>query len=73
VLTASRLSEATGADWSEIDGNVWTIPADRYKTGKVAKVRRLGLFEFPRAVGVLTQRAALARGLARRGIADDHS
>ena len=27
VLTASRLSPATGADWSEIDGNVWTIPA----------------------------------------------
>jgi integrase len=38
VLTASRLSEATGADWSEIDGNVWTIPADRYKTGKEHKV-----------------------------------
>jgi len=38
VLTVSRLSEATGADWSEIDGNVWTIPADRYKTGKEHKV-----------------------------------
>jgi integrase len=38
VLTASRLSEATGADWSEIDGNVWTIPADRYKTGKQHKI-----------------------------------
>jgi integrase len=38
VLTASRLSEATGAEWSEIDGHVWTIPADRYKTGKEHKV-----------------------------------
>jgi integrase len=33
VLTASRLSEATGADWSEIDGNVWTIPAANGATG----------------------------------------
>ncbi|MEW6076675.1 MAG: integrase arm-type DNA-binding domain-containing protein [Thermodesulfobacteriota bacterium] len=34
ILTACRSGEARGAKWSEIDGNVWTIPAERTKTKK---------------------------------------
>src|SRR5262249_4336949 len=34
ILTAARVSEAVGARWSEINGDVWTIPADRMKGGK---------------------------------------
>jgi integrase len=36
ILTACRTSETLGADWSEIDleKKLWTIPADRMKTGK---------------------------------------
>ena len=33
ILTATRSGEARGARWSELDGNVWTIPGDRMKRG----------------------------------------
>ena len=33
ILTASRTSEITGARWDEIDGDVWTVPAERMKGG----------------------------------------
>jgi integrase len=32
LLTAARRSEAAGMCWSEIDGDVWTLPASRSKT-----------------------------------------
>jgi integrase len=38
ILTAARVSEAVGARWSEISGDVWTIPADRMKGGKLHRV-----------------------------------
>lgn len=38
VLTACRTGEVLGAKWSEIDGNVWTIPAERMKAGKAHRV-----------------------------------
>jgi integrase len=38
VLTATRTKEARGARWDEIDGTVWTIPADRMKTDKEHRV-----------------------------------
>ena len=38
ILTAARPSEALGARWSEIDGNVWTAPADRMKSGRAHRV-----------------------------------
>jgi len=40
ILTAARTSEALGAKWSEIDldGGVWTVPADRMKGGKEHEV-----------------------------------
>jgi integrase len=31
VLTAARLGEVLGAHWSEIAGEVWTVPATRMK------------------------------------------
>ncbi len=31
ILTAKRSGEVRGADWSEIKGTVWTIPAERMK------------------------------------------
>ena len=33
ILTACRSGEVLGARWAEIDGNLWTIPADRMKAG----------------------------------------
>ena len=38
ALTATRSSEVRGMRWDEIDGNVWTIPADRTKTAKPQRV-----------------------------------
>src|SRR5215467_14137609 len=34
ILTAARVSEVVGARWSEISGDLWTIPAERMKGGK---------------------------------------
>lgn len=33
ILTAARSGEVRGAKWGEIEGDVWTIPADRMKAG----------------------------------------
>ena len=38
ALTATRSSEVRGMRWDEIDGNVWTIPADRTKTARPQRV-----------------------------------
>jgi integrase len=40
ILTAARAGEATGLKWSEIDinGRVWTVPADRIKAGRDHRV-----------------------------------
>ena len=38
ALTAVRTSEALGARWDEISGNVWTIPASRMKSGREHRV-----------------------------------
>lgn len=38
ILSAVRTGEATGAMWPEIDGDVWTIPGDRTKTGNELRV-----------------------------------
>ena len=32
MLTAQRRGEVAGMRWSEIEGEAWTIPAERYKT-----------------------------------------
>jgi len=38
ILTAARVSEVVGARWSEISGDVWTIPAERMKGSKSHRV-----------------------------------
>ena len=59
ILTGVRTSEALAAMWSEIDleGLVWTIPAERMKTGKAHRVPLSR-----QAVDVLKQAAKLRRG-----------
>ena len=38
VLTAARLGEVLGSRWSEIAGEVWTVPATRMKGGREHRV-----------------------------------
>ena len=40
ILTAARSGEALGARWDEInfDAAVWTVPANRMKTGEIHEV-----------------------------------
>jgi integrase len=38
ILTAARVSEVVGARWSEISGDVWTVPPERMKGGKPHRV-----------------------------------
>jgi integrase len=38
ILTAARTSEVRFATYGEIDGDVWTLPPDRTKTGKEHRV-----------------------------------
>jgi integrase len=38
ILTAVRTSEAIGARWSEIDGDIWTVPAARMKARQAHRV-----------------------------------
>jgi integrase len=38
ILTAARPGEILGARWSEIEGDVWTIPGERMKGGKPHRV-----------------------------------
>ncbi len=38
ILTATRTAEVTGATWSEINGDMWTIPPERMKGGREHRV-----------------------------------
>jgi len=38
ILTASRSAEVLGARWDEIDGDTWSIPAERMKAAKPHRV-----------------------------------
>lgn len=38
ILTAKRSGEVRAARWAEIDGDVWTIPAERMKTNTLHRV-----------------------------------
>jgi integrase len=59
ILTAARTNEAIGARWDEIDikGKIWTIPADRMKSGRS---HRIPLSE--RAVKILSSTPQLDGG-----------
>ena len=54
LLTAQRREEVSCLDWSEIEGDVWTIPADRHKTGAEAGDKLVPLT--PAALGLLGKR-----------------
>ena len=38
TLTAARSGEARGMRWCEVDGDVWTVPAERMKAGRAHRV-----------------------------------
>jgi integrase len=38
IFTGVRSGEVRGATWEEINGSVWTIPAERMKAGKIHRV-----------------------------------
>lgn len=38
ILTLARTSEIRKAEWSEIEGHIWTIPAEKTKTGKEHRI-----------------------------------
>ena len=59
VLTAARGGEVRGAVWSEMDRdeNVWTVPANRMKTGREHRVPLCG-----RAVAILGAAPELGDG-----------
>jgi integrase len=85
ILTATRSGEVRGARWNEINGDTWTIPAERMKAYKphrvplcgraielLASLPQVGEYVFPAA---RTTRAAmddhaLRRLLARMGHGD---
>ena len=37
-MTAARIGEVVGAEWGEIAGDVWTVPAERMKSRKPHRV-----------------------------------
>ena len=49
TLTATRSGEVRGATWGEIDGNIWTIPSARMKSGREHRIplsdRAMGILE----------------------------
>ncbi len=55
IYTAARTGESIGAKWSEIDGAVWTVPAERMKAGEPHTVhlseRALAILAELRALG----------------------
>ena len=61
ILTATRSGEVRGAHWSEIDldGAIWTIPAERTKTGK--RTGKPHIVPLPQAAVDVFKRAAALR------------
>nr|WP_319250520.1 integrase arm-type DNA-binding domain-containing protein [uncultured Celeribacter sp.] len=60
ILTATRGHAARGAQFSEIDGDVWTIPADRMK-GQVGKVSDFRVPLSGAALDVIERRRSIAQ------------
>lgn len=42
ILCAARSGEVRGMTWAEIDGDVWTVPAERMKAGRLHRVPLTG-------------------------------
>ena len=55
--TATRSNEVRSMTWAEVDGDVWTVPSDRTKTGKPHRVPLSG-----RAMEVLAEARTLGTG-----------
>src|SRR5262249_58486702 len=58
ILTAARPGESVRARWSEIDGNVWTLPPERMKNHREHRLRA--------ALGTCAEAAAAAWPARRR-------
>jgi integrase len=82
ILTACRPGEACGAKWSEIDGDVWLVPAERMKANKqhrvplplraqqlLAEVPRLEDYIFPGTSKATVTQDVLRLCLRRLGVA----
>jgi integrase len=78
ILTACRSGEIRGARWNEIDGDLWTIPADRMKAESMhlvplsrqaqdllQKLPRTGEFLFPGAKKNMMSDATMSAVLKR--------
>ena len=57
TLTAARSGEVRGARWEEIDGDLWTVPADRMKAGREHRIPLS-----PAALGILDEARELGDG-----------
>src|SRR5215468_410168 len=57
ILTAARTGEVFGARWEEIDGDLWTIPGTRVKSGRPHEVPLSA-----RCLEILTDIKAHSRG-----------
>ena len=78
ILTAARTGEVTGATWDEIDlkDKVWTIPAERMKSGRPHRVPlsdcAIGLLEqLPRSPGRIFGIHSMAMLRLLRSMHDD--
>jgi len=65
IYTAARIGESIGAKWSEFDGALWTVPAERMKAGEPHTVH---LSE--RALAILAEMRALGSPFAFPSILD---
>jgi integrase len=61
IFTGVRAEEAVGAKWSEIDGDLWTIPAARMK-GRKAKKREHEVPLSTEALAILKEAEKFKRG-----------
>jgi integrase len=73
ILTGCRTAEVRGALWSEIEGDVWTIPAKRMKAGKEHKVplsdRALAILsELPRNDALVFPSVRAGKGLGNHAL-----
>ena len=63
TLTAARSGEVRGMRWSEVAGDVWTVPASRMKVGREHRVPLS-----PRALDILAEAREATGGAAARPV-----
>jgi integrase len=57
ILTAARSGEVFDAVWNEFEGDLWTVPAERMKSGRSHAVPLS-----PRAIAILSEMRGLRQG-----------